>query len=96
MTLASQQQLEDLCPQIVDALEVFIKTEGLEATEEPLIFALCEILHRKIKTCALKDEEKGSVIARLIAGFMELNATELAVYNEFRRILLEQKTSTVH
>lgn len=91
----TQEELDNDCPLLMDALDEFLNTE-LDASPEATVYVLAQILHERIKALTFPAEEKGGIISTVINGFVEFNGPELAAYRELRQMLLEQKGSTTH
>ena len=95
--LISQDFLDKECPGMVKAIEDFLDENPLfKEKEEALVYALAQIVSVRIGMLPMKDEDKGAVISTILSGFIELCGSELAAYNELRKVILEQKASTVH
>ena len=93
--LIGQDELDEVAPLIVEALELFI-SEEIKQPNELVAYALAELLNKKINELDLEPEMKGGVISAIISGLVDMNEETLAIHNEWFKTLLDKKASTVH
>jgi hypothetical protein len=95
--LIEQEELDDLCPFMVEELETLIAERDLfKDAAEATIYALCQLLHNRLAKIDLTLEDKGAVVSTLISGLIDFNPGPLAAHNERMKLLREQKAGTVH
>jgi hypothetical protein len=97
LKLIDQDELEMVCPTMVEELDQFIDNEDVfKNSDEATIYAISQLLHNRIDKIDLTPEDKGALISSVIAGLVEFNSEVLAIHNEVIKTLLEQKASTIH
>lgn len=95
--LINQEFLDKECPGMVEALDNFLDTSDVfKDKEEALVYALAQVVSVRIGMLPLQDQDKGAIVSTILSGFIELCGQELAVFNELRKAVLEQKAGTVH
>jgi hypothetical protein len=97
LNLITQEDFESSCPAMIQELENFIDLHpGFKGKPEATVYALAQLLNDRVEVMELDGVEKGAIIHAVVAGFIEMNEQELALYQEYRRTLVEQKASTKH
>lgn len=95
--LVTQDELEIECPIYSDDLIEFLSNhKGLKDNPEMTVYVLAQILHEKLTEINMELSDKGAVVATIVGGLVEFNEDALAVHNEMKRLVLEQKASTLH
>lgn len=82
-------------PKILKQLNNFINLNVTDK-DEALVYALAQLLHDRIKSLDMEEEEKGALVGQLIDNFAEFNKIPLAMWKERLRLVAEQKASTTH
>lgn len=82
---------------MVEELDKFIDEHpAFKDKEEALVYALAQVISVRIGMLPMEDQDKGAIVSTILSGFIDLCGQELAVFNELRKVVLEQKAGTVH
>ena len=95
--MLTQEELETDCADAMEDLQVFLdKHDYLNKSTEASVYVLGQLLHEQINKLDCELEQKGGIITTVLEGLIEFNEAPLAAYRELKRLLLEQKSGTVH
>lgn len=89
-------QIDIDAPRILKQLNTFINLTIKNGQDEALVYAVAQLLHDRIRSLDIREEEKGALVSQLISNFSEFNKVELALWKELVQATLDRKTATTH